>query len=256
MRREIEMLLAPNSADELWDSFVEIMRETGFPHVFYSARRFADMERMWLTEELEWRSTFPSGFLDELHRTIPRLTESPWALWSRENGGSLPCDWVDRPEAAPYLTPANLQLIDLMRRHGVLVGQMISLLGLSARMTGAIVLSTGEGTTQADADALWNRVGRDVVALSGVFHLRACALPQTVGRRRLTPRQREAVEWAAYGKTVAEIAEILGVGPTTIEKHLRLAREALGAHTTAQAILKAHQRNQIFTRTVETGKSG
>ncbi|WP_299841281.1 LuxR family transcriptional regulator [uncultured Paracoccus sp.] len=256
MRREIEKLLAPGSADELWDNFVTLMRELGFAHTFYSARRFADMARLWLTDELEWRSTFPVAFLDELNGTVPRLTESPWGLWSRENEGSLPCNWVDSPEAEPYLTPDNQRLIALMRQHGVFAGQMISLLGLSARVTGTIVLSTGDGTDQADADALWQKVGRDVMALSGVFHLRACALPQTKGRARLTPRQREVVEWAAYGKTVSEIAEILGVGPTTIEKHLRLARDALDAHTTAQAILKAHQRNQIFIRPVEMGGSG
>lgn len=256
MRREIEMLLAPSSADELWDNFVAIMRDLGYPHSFYSARRFADMARLWLTEELEWRSTFPAAFLVELNAIVPRLTESPWGLWSSKNEGWKSFDWIDSPEAEPYLTPENQRLVELMRRHGVLVGQMISLLGLSARVTGTIVLSTGDGSDQAEADALWEKVGRDVIALSGVFHLRACALPQTAGPARLTPRQREVVEWAAYGKTVAEIAEILGVVPTTIEKHLRLAREALGAHTTAQAILKAHQRNQIFIRAVDTGKSG
>lgn len=256
MRREIERLLAPASADELWNSFVDIMREIGFPHVFYSARRFADMARIWLSEELEWRSTYPTAFLDDVRGIVPRLTESPWGLWSRENAGDLPCDWIDSPDAAPYLTPENQRLVELMRQHGVLAGRLISLLGLSVRVTGTIVLATGDGTDQTDADALWNEVGRDVVALSGVFHLRACALPQSIGRSRLTPRQREVVEWAAYGKTVAEIAEILGVGPTTIEKHLRLAREALGAQNTAQAILKAHQRNQIFIRRVDTGMSG
>ncbi|MFV0358632.1 MAG: LuxR family transcriptional regulator, partial [Tropicimonas sp.] len=34
--------------------------------------------------------------------------------------------------------------------------------------------------------------------------------------------------------------------PATIEKHLRLAREALDVMTTAQAVLKASFLNQIF----------
>ncbi len=55
------------------------------------------------------------------------------------------------------------------------------------------------------------------------------------------------MEWAANGKTTSEIAEILGVTPTTVEKHLRLARESLGVNSTAQAVLKAHLRHQIFS---------
>lgn len=61
-----------------------------------------------------------------------------------------------------------------------------------------------------------------------------------------TPRQREVLEWTSAGKTVAEVATILGLTPATVEKHLRLARDALDAGSTAQAILKAHVTNQIF----------
>ncbi|MFO7771946.1 MAG: LuxR family transcriptional regulator, partial [Roseovarius gahaiensis] len=32
----------------------------------------------------------------------------------------------------------------------------------------------------------------------------------------------------------------------TVEKHLRLARQALGVETTAQAVLKAALQNQMF----------
>jgi LuxR family transcriptional regulator len=34
--------------------------------------------------------------------------------------------------------------------------------------------------------------------------------------------------------------------PATVEKHLRLAREALAVETTAQAVLKATMQNQMF----------
>jgi LuxR family transcriptional regulator len=36
------------------------------------------------------------------------------------------------------------------------------------------------------------------------------------------------------------------LNPATVEKHLRLAREALDVDTTAQAILKASTQNQFF----------
>ena len=48
------------------------------------------------------------------------------------------------------------------------------------------------------------------------------------------------------GKTTQDAAEIMGLTPATVEKHLRLAREALDVETTAQAVLKASFQNQIF----------
>jgi hypothetical protein len=39
---------------------------------------------------------------------------------------------------------------------------------------------------------------------------------------------------------------IMGLTSATVEKHLRLAREALAVDTTAQAVLKASFSNQMF----------
>ncbi|KTF08268.1 hypothetical protein MGSAQ_000238 [marine sediment metagenome] len=39
---------------------------------------------------------------------------------------------------------------------------------------------------------------------------------------------------------------ILGITAATVEKHMRLAREALGVETTPQAVLKAHVTHQLF----------
>ena len=48
------------------------------------------------------------------------------------------------------------------------------------------------------------------------------------------------------GKTTQDIAFLLGLTAATVEKHLRLAREALDVDTTAQAVLKAAFYNQMF----------
>ena len=196
---------------------------------------------------MEWRSTYPDPFLDEL-RGSALLPSAPWCLWAREHNGVRDGAWPDSDDAAPYMTADGQRLVTLMRRHGVLAGHVVSLLGLSRRVSGTVAFATGPGTEQDQADALWGKIGHEVTTIARVFHLRSAALPQVTGRKLLTRRQREVVEWVAYGKTVAEIAQILGVGSTTVEKHLRLAREALGAGTTAQAVLKAHERNLIFVQ--------
>lgn len=50
----------------------------------------------------------------------------------------------------------------------------------------------------------------------------------------------------ATAKPRKDIAVLLELTPATIEKHLRLAREALDVETTAQAVLKAAFYNQMF----------
>jgi len=54
------------------------------------------------------------------------------------------------------------------------------------------------------------------------------------------------LQWVGDGKTTQDIALLMGLTAPTVEKHLRLAREALSVETTAQAVLKAAFANQMF----------
>jgi LuxR family transcriptional regulator len=86
--------------------------------------------------------------------------------------------------------------------------------------------------------------------MNNVFHLKLLTLPYS-GARQLTQRQREVLQWVGDGKTAQDIALLMGLSAATVEKHLRLAREALDVETTAQAVLKAAFYNQMFTVEME-----
>ena len=81
--------------------------------------------------------------------------------------------------------------------------------------------------------------------MNNILHLKVLALPYGV-RSRLTSRQREVLEWIGDGKSVQDTAILLGLTPATVEKHLRLARQALNVDTTAQAVLEAYLHNQMY----------
>jgi DNA-binding NarL/FixJ family response regulator len=51
----------------------------------------------------------------------------------------------------------------------------------------------------------------------------------------LTPRETEVLSWVAKGKTNRDIAEILGMSPRTVNKHLEHVFEKLGVETRAAA---------------------
>ena len=51
----------------------------------------------------------------------------------------------------------------------------------------------------------------------------------------LTPRETEVLSWLAKGKTNRDIADILGMSPRTVNKHLEHVFEKLGVETRAAA---------------------
>ncbi|NBJ11809.1 autoinducer binding domain-containing protein [Microvirga arsenatis] len=61
----------------------------------------------------------------------------------------------------------------------------------------------------------------------------------------LTPREREALRWAALGKSAADTGEILGVTERTITAHIASACQKLSAANKTQAVAKALQHRLI-----------
>jgi DNA-binding CsgD family transcriptional regulator len=55
----------------------------------------------------------------------------------------------------------------------------------------------------------------------------------------LTPREHEVLEWVARGKRSAEIARLLGVRRSTVEKHLEHIYAKLGVHGRTAAVARA-----------------
>ncbi|MBN7775665.1 autoinducer binding domain-containing protein [Nitratireductor aquimarinus] len=56
---------------------------------------------------------------------------------------------------------------------------------------------------------------------------------------RLTPREKECLEWAAFGKSEWEVSQILGISEHTAEKHLLNAKTKLGAANRVHAVAEA-----------------
>jgi len=61
----------------------------------------------------------------------------------------------------------------------------------------------------------------------------------------LTPREREALQWAAEGKNDWEIGAVMNISEHGADKHLRTARTKLGAINRTQAVAEAIRRGLI-----------
>ena len=239
----LEKLNEAYTIDEVWAIHVAEMAEYGFDRLLYGFTRNRTTHSFGARQDLlvltNHSDTYISKFVDG-----GMYFHAPMVKWAAENVGA--CSWSWMQENADSLTPGEREVVRYNKSMGLLAGYSISFKEISSRAKGAIGLVAKPGVSQDEVDALWEHKGREIVQMNNVAHLKMTGLPYSTLRRPLTARQREVLEWVGDGKTTQDIATIMGLTSATIEKHLRLARDALEAETTAQAVLKASSQNQIF----------
>lgn len=240
----IEALTDAPNVETLWQSYIRIVADYGFPKLFYGFTRFRTETS--LGDPQDWvvlsnqSPAYLKVFIDE-----GQYFNAPMLKWARANEGVCSWRWVEEMARSGNLSDAELKLVEFNRKMGVSAGYTISFKSSTARTKGAVALSGDANMTQDDVEVIWAEHGRALTTISTVMHLKLLTLPYTL-KRPLTKRQREVLEWVGDGKTTQDIATIMGLTSATVEKHLRLARESLDVDTTAQAVLKASFYNQMF----------
>lgn len=186
--------------------------------------------------------TLIAGYVGEnLYRVCPIVK------WAMSNTGAEP--WTHLSSAPPdgtALSRAERELYELFTAHAITAGYTVSLPRRHHAANAEFGLIGAEHITQGALIEIWDEYGADIFAYCHLFHLCATALPVSPHLRILTERQREALELVIKGRTMREIAFAMEINVTTVEKHLRGARDVLQADTTAQAAAKALVLNQIF----------
>lgn len=239
----IEQVIAAQTIEELWAYHCKRMEEFGFDRLLYGFTRFRTAHSLGSAEDFLILTNHGDEYMRPFMENAMYL-QAPTVRWALENSGTMSWSWIkEHPE---MLTDSEMRVVELNRKHGLHAGYTISFKDVSIRSKGAIGLVAHDGVKQAEVDKIWARDGRQITAMNNIAHLRITSLPYSASRKMLTQRQREVLEWVGEGKTTLDIATIMGLTAATIEKHLRLAREALDVETTAQAVLKASFQNQIF----------
>ena len=241
----LDDVLRASSIEEIWALHIKRMADFGFDRLIYAFTRFRMANRLLSDpdDSLILSNHHPDYLAEFVQGGL--YQEAPMVRWAANNVGAQSWRLMIEAMKNTTLTPVERRVAELNRRFNLTAGYSISFRDVSVRAKGAIGLCARAGLTQEDVDVIWARHGREITVLNNVIHLRISALPHFSGKG-LTDRQREALEWVGDGKTTQDIATIMGLTAATIEKHLRLAREALDVDTTAQAVLKASFRNQIF----------
>lgn len=241
----LEALTNAQSLEELWDMHCRKMDEYGFDRLLYAFTRYRVGASLGDPDDFviltNHTTSYVETFIAEGH-----YMHGPMVRWALDNEGA--CSWhvVSDMIRSGNLSAAEAKVIQFNQAHKVLAGYTIGFRSVSARTKGGIALTAQADMTQDTVDAIWRDHGQDILVMNNVAHLKILTLPYAAPGRGLTRRQREALGWVGDGKTTQDIAVLMGLTPATVEKHLRLAREALNVETTAQAVLKAALQNQMF----------
>lgn len=231
--------------EDLWTRHCALMEDYGFDRLIYGFTRFLTPTSMGDPNDFviltNHTPAYRKGFVEGGH-----YRDAPMVRWALENEGH--CSWRVLAEQISQgkMTEKAQKVVAFNLQHKVHAGYTISFKSVSSRAKGAISLTTRADMNQDDADAVWAEHGQDIILLNNLVHLKILTLPVPLQNQNLTPRQREALEWVGDGKTMQDIAQIMGLTQATIEKHLRLARETLNVETTAQAVAKAAFHNQMY----------
>lgn len=239
-------LVNARSVEELWRMHLDKMAEYGFDRLFYGFTRhrtsnggFGDPQDFVILTNL------PRAYTDRFLGERMYLS-GPMVRWALSNEGALSWDWLKDRTSRNEITPEERRVVEFNHEMGVIAGYTISFASASHRSKAAIGLIAPAETRQATVNAVWKDHGQDLMVLNNVAHLKLISLPHNAIGWSLTDRQREVLEWVSDGKTTQDIALLLGLTPATVEKHLRLARQALNVETTAQAVTKVAFQNQMF----------
>ena len=241
---QLAKLTNAQTVEELWDVHVREMARYGFDRLMYGFTRYRTSSSLGDPQDWVLLSTqspeYMRVFFDEgLYYHAPMLR------WALANDGACSWRWMMDMERVDNITPSERRVMEFNKSMDVTAGYTISFRSISERTKGAIALTAKPGMTQDAVEQVWAQHGDAIIVMNNVMHLKLLTLPYS-GERHLTKRQREVLQWVGDGKTTQDIAILLGLTPATVEKHLRLAREALDVETTAQAVLKAAFYNQMF----------
>lgn len=243
--RYLEELTGAQSLETVWDMHCKCMAGYGFDRLLYGFTRYRFGKSLGDPEDFVILTNHARAYTDVFVGQGLYL-QAPMVKWALQNEGA--CSWRVMAERIRNndLTDAERNVVAFNLSQKVHSGFSISFKSISPRSKAAIALTARAGMPQDEVDAVWKTHGNDIQVLNNIVHLKVMTLPQVSPTRSLTPRQREALEWVGDGKTTQDIAMLMGLTQATVEKHLRLARDALNVETTAQAVLKAAFQNQMF----------
>ena len=243
--RFMAAILRADDIETVWALTCEHFLALGFGDLLYGYSPTFFRGDIGAREQVMLLSTLERPVVDSLVDN-GYFSESITFNWALANVGIASWSMTAAEAALPPGFEVSEDAENFFRKNRFTAGCCIGFPTARTRCKAVMALFGRQGSDQDAVDALIASLGESLLVAASMAHMRLYGMPYIKGASRLTHRQREVLEWVAEGKTIADIAAILGISGVTVEKHLRLARETLDVATTAHAVIKANFLNQLF----------
>lgn len=221
-------LLTPEDDEALCHRIGEATMNMGFEKVMFVVLPFQsaslDVAYVWTNCAPEWTYRYRQQSFDLLDPMLRHCFRS-----------TVPFIW----DASCFVTPAQRQLYDIARGHGMSSGVTLPVRGIKGEL-GMFTCATSD-----DIDITRDRCANSLACLSLLRDI----VTDTLARRafdtrlngvpRLSRREAECLKWHAAGKTSWEIGHILNVTESCINFHFTNIRRKFNVSRRHEAVLKA-----------------
>ena len=241
----IHAILSASSLQDAWRVLCSEMDQYGFDRLLYGRTYFARGEYLGDVKDYMALSNHDPEYFDFLIRS-GRFKKSPFFIWSFENSGFVSWSHLNQVAIPENVKEIAYKLVQQNQAFGVHAGYTASFENCFVGQKSTASICARRDITQSEVDSIWTKNRMDLESIWLAFDYKTRGLPFPTVEHRLTPKQLEVLQWTAQGKTAPEVAIILGVSQSNVEKHLRLARNSLNVMTSTQAIAKLAFLNQLF----------
>ena len=238
----LNAIMNAETLDSAWLKLCEAMASYKFTRLMYGRSHFTLGQNLGDEADYMVLSNHDPEYFDFFIRS-GLFKRSPFFVWSFDNTGFV--SWSKLGTLPKNVLTNAGKLLEANSRFDVTAGYTASFTNALRGQKSVASICAHRGMTQNEVDFIWHSHQQDLEAIWKVFDLKARSLPFPSNGSKLTPKQREILSWIARGKTGPEISIILGITLSTVEKHLKAARDGLGVVTTAQAITKLSFMNQL-----------
>ena len=274
----VPSILDATDVIELWSNFTKIMSEFRFNRIIYATTK---LSKSGLSEDLKdglVLSNHDPKYIKEMIKNKCFDNDTRWMEVNKSNSVSWAVsDHTINTKIDKDCTTFRYGLLNklkfseilfyppiknppsryekniwkLYNEYNVKAGHTLYFKHLFGRGTSGLALCSSPEMDQAETNSYWESNGKNIEFLSKLFDKKIRQLPTTnfsqlPTRKKLTKRQISVLQWISKGKSINEISTIMELSVSTIDKHLRLARQNLNAKTTIQAVIKAQKNKQLY----------
>lgn len=218
----IDVLSLSNDERSTWLALSEFARQCGFERFAYVNVRSGETEAFTNYPD-EWQEIY---LANDYQKLDPVITTAKRGLkpfyWS-----ATPLQWASTTEEREFYKEA--------RTYGIVSGLSIPI-RIGFNHTAILTLAShlpnfkGKGTID-DIQA--------VTATTLVYAALRVRVPWSKAPVHLSRREKQCLNWAALGKSMALTADILEISQNTVRYYLEVAKVKLGAHNTMHAVYLA-----------------